>query len=112
MDTAHVSSVLENIISPHTCEFLGTFPRDLIPKTIVRRPACLVANTDVSGEKGQHWVAIYYLGDNTSEFFDSYGLDPTLYGFDIGMGTFMDGEPIQSIESDVCGHHCIYFLYN
>ncbi len=112
MNSEKVTCVLEKMIPSERCEFLGTFPRDLIPKTIPQRPACLVVNTDESGKRGEHWVAIYYMENDTCEFFDSYGLDPLLYGFSLNNCTFMEGEPIQSIESDVCGQHCIYFLYN
>ena len=54
--------------------FVGIYPRDLLPKTIRKRPAIIIINTDVSSGPGQHWVVVY-LGLSSAEYFDSYGLN-------------------------------------
>src|ERR1700754_2261776 len=71
MDTKQINSALRK------CEiFQGTFPRDLLPHYVKKKPAAFVANTDPSNKKGEHWVAIVLNADNTGQYFDSFGLEP------------------------------------
>ena len=79
--------------------------------------ACaLVVNVDESNKPGSHWVAIYVDQDGSGVFFDSYGLPPsvshhidrlrrnsTSYRWNI--------QQLQSVDSDVCGHYCVVFLF-
>ena len=55
--------------------FVGTYPRDMLPKTLHQSTAALVINTDTSDKPGQHWVAIY-ISNGHGEYFDSFGLLP------------------------------------
>ena len=58
--------------------FLGCFARDELPES-VPRPSCLIANTDLAGDGGKHWVAFYFTDDDKGEFFCSYGSPPFEY---------------------------------
>ena len=64
---------------------------------------------DTSDKPGTHWVAFYFTKEREGEFFDSYGLPPSNY-----TGTFSsflnnNSKTLQSIDSKVCGHYCLYF---
>ena len=54
----------------------GVFPSD---KTY---PAGLISNTDPRDLPGTHWVAMYFTSPGISEFFDSYGFPPEVYGME------------------------------
>ena len=45
-------------------------------------PSAYVINSDPSSELGKHWVAVYFDKRGRGEYFDSYGLSPTLVGRD------------------------------
>ena len=97
--------------------FQGVFPSDQLPLSISHYPAAVVANVDPKGQPGSHWCAFYFTKDRKGEFFDSYGLQPKDYTF-----AFQDfltqnsrtwtynKKHLQSIDSNVCGHYCLYFL--
>ena len=68
-----------------------------------------MANTDPSNRPGQHWVAFYYT-DNECEFFDSYGLEPSYYDFDLPNVKIVNTHSLQSLSSTTCGHFCVYYL--
>lgn len=91
------------------------FPADKIPYQWTK-PCAFVVNVDGSSQPGSHWVAIFADSDGKGIFFDSYGLPPAVshhidrlrrncnvYEWNI--------QRMQSIDSDVCGHYCIAFLY-
>ena len=79
-------------------------------------PTLFIANVDTSEKPGSHWVAFYFTKDQKGEFFDSYGLSPSNY-----TGTFssfsnnnskgwsFNSVTLQSINSKVCGHYCLYY---
>ena len=77
---------------------------------VTRYPACFVVNSDTSQLPGEHWIAFYYTDIDNSEFFDSYGLSPLVYGFDVD--SLYSSRCLQSSTSTVCGQYCIYFLYH
>lgn len=111
MKTNQIDVILKQIISPALCNFLGVFPIDLIPSfNNIKFPACLVANTDPSTKPGTHWVAIYLESPNKIEFFDSYGLHPSVYGFSFSVVKYNQSQ-LQSFTSNVCGQYCIYYLF-
>lgn len=87
--------------------FLGVFPRDMIPSTIEN--GSLIANTDSSEEKGTHWVAMYK-ENNICDFFDSYGRPPFKNNLK-GVKYNFNHIKLQSNNSQVCGQFCLYFLY-
>ena len=112
MDTDVIEMILGNCLKNTATNFLGVFPRDLIPDPIslTNFPACLVANTDTHDQPGTHWVAFYFNSCSDIEFFDSYGQSPSSYSILI-TANVMNPTTLQSIYTDVCGHYCIYFLY-
>ncbi len=111
MKTNEIESILKLIISPTKANFLGVFPKDLIPSfDSLKFPACLVSNTDPSSKPGTHWVALYLVSPTHIEFFDSYGLHPRANGFTFNVSEY-NRVQFQSISSNVCGQYCIYYFY-
>ncbi|GFT67257.1 uncharacterized protein NPIL_535271 [Nephila pilipes] len=45
----------------------------------IKKRAALVINTDPHDKEGSHWLAMYIQDEKTIEFFDSYGLPPSVY---------------------------------
>ena len=72
MNTLEIEELLSGMDS-----FWGVFALDLIPAVAFYKPGLFVVNTDPISLPGQHWVAI--LVDDTSEFFDSLGREPSYY---------------------------------
>ena len=112
MDTDEIEIILGYSLRSSKINFLGVFPRDLIPDphSLTNFPACLVANTDRHDQPGTHWVAFYFTSSSVIEFFDSYGQPPSTYAIPITV-QLVNPITLQSIYTDVCGHYCIYFLY-
>ncbi len=85
-----------------------------------RKSCIIIANTDVSTEKGEHWVAFYIPKQKSLpiEFFDSSGLSIDLHNIyikkflkSLGRRCIYLSHPIQSMESSSCGQYrCIYLL--
>ena len=73
---------MDRLIDPHLCNFIGVFPRDLIPM-ITKYPSCFVINTDTSIFKGTHWRAVYCNTPTSFEFFDTYALAPSFYNIEM-----------------------------
>ena len=75
-----------------------------------------VCNTDASTMLGEHWIVIYFDNDHRAEYFDSFGLHPSMTDFE----TFLSSnsniwkcnvKPVQHMLSDACGYHCGFFYY-
>lgn len=91
-------------------KYLGTFARDEIPDlSRLRRPFGLIFNSDPAQSPGTHWLAIYADAGRAPDFFDSYGLPPSFYGLDPDLRSTT--RSVQSLDSAVCGHYCLLFLY-
>ena len=79
-------------------------------------PAAYVINTAFYWERpGEHWVLIVYLKD-FNIFCCSYGLPASVYNFVFltergGLPLLQNTRGLQSQNSSVCGHYCIYILY-
>ena len=102
--------------------------KDLKSKTIFKKvcaldqlekptcPSAYVINSDSSSEPGEHWVAVYFDKRGRGEYFDSYGLPPTLVGLDSYMdayslsGWIYNRKTLQAYLSSFCGHYCVYFI--
>ena len=75
-----------------------------------------VINSDPSSEPGEHWVAVYFDKRGRGEYFDSYGLPPTLVGLESYMdayslsGWIYNCKTLQAYFSSFCGHYCVYFI--
>ena len=90
--------------------FLGVYARDKIPLPLTKYPGCFVANTDRTGQPGEHWVAFYQKSRASPiEFFDSFGLSPEMYNFTLD--SFVHNTvALQGTNSRVCGQYCILYL--
>ena len=105
----------DNKISPY---FAGVFPCDQLKNMTISYPSALVANTDPSNKKGEHWVAFHFDKKGKSEYFDSYGFPPvqeeflsfSLDNVKQGQKVLYNNIQLQSLTSDVCGQYCITFL--
>ncbi len=111
MDTIQILSILRKTIGQ---DLLGVFPSDKFPTTTDYSDRFgFVLNTDPSDKPGTHWVAIFIEG-NSAEYFDSYGLPPTIPTIRKFLQKFgelqYNKRRIQGLLSSVCGHYCIYFL--
>ena len=86
----------------------GVFPSDKLP--VIK---AYTANTDPHDQPGTHWVAMYFASPEESEFFDSYGFPPEMYGMEdymIRNMTLYNDLPLQELTSDVCGDYCLFYL--
>ena len=114
MNTAAIDRALRGHPASRN-KFLGVFASDQLPKSIPFRPCCLVVNTHPAAKPGEHWVAMYISADGTVDYFDSYGLRPTVRSIATfvsrcGQGTDYNRKRVQGYLSSVCGQYCIYFL--
>ena len=113
MNNIQIERILNKIMGP--ISFRGVYPADAIPSAIFHEPFPfgIVVNTDSAGLPGTHWQAIWVVGKNSVEFFDSFGHPPkglvktTLKSFII---TKQNKVNVQSIKEVSCGPHVIYFL--
>ena len=90
----------------------GVFPSDKLP-VVNKYPSALIANTDPHDQPGTHWVAMYFVKPDESEFFHSYGFPPETYDMDIYVlrkTTYFNDKPLQGLTSDVCGDYCLFYL--
>ena len=110
MNTAQLNYILVRALERTNTHFLGVFPSDRVPISSHYYPCCFVANTDPEGKPGAHWLAFYYDYPNVVDFFDSYGMHPSLYSFDVPNILSFNPIQFQSYSSNVCGQYCIYFL--
>ena len=113
MNSLELHAILENALRGTKTKFLGVFPSNGLPIP-TSYPACFVANLDPAPLPGSHWCAFYYVDPNTLEFFDSFGLAPSILPFALpeGLGITYNSTPIQKTTSAVCGHYCIFFLFH
>ena len=106
---------LEQALRHIPAQSLGVFPANKIP-IVLTRPCALVANVDKSHKPGSHWVAINIDKNGHDVFFDSYGL-PTSVPHHINrlrrncVVYEWNIQKLQCLDSDVCGHYCIDFLF-
>ena len=90
----------------------GVFPSDKLP-IVNKYPSALIANTDPHNQPGTHWIAMYFVMPDESEFFDSYRFPPETYDMDeyvLGEATYFSDKPLQGLTSDVCGDYCLFYL--
>ena len=72
-------------------------------------------NTHKSNQSGEHWLAFYYNEDGICTFFDSFGLEPYVYGLQeylnkTSVKWIYNDTQLQSFTSKACGYYCIYFI--
>jgi hypothetical protein len=94
--------------------FLGVFPSDILPNSIVRSGTVIV-NADPHTEKGSHWLAIHFEPKASSAYyFDSYGTSPivpAIHAFLKRNCTVWvhNTVQLQGLTSRVCGQYCCLF---
>lgn len=116
MNTKQLSKVLTQ--DPLTREaFRGVFASDQLNFIENKYPFLLVVNSDPSTQSGTHWMAMYFPSEREGEFYDSYGNDAKFYNKDFerfmkrhSKRNIFNTIPIQSNSSNVCGHHCLFYL--
>jgi hypothetical protein len=112
MDTSQINYLL----SKYDC-FMGTFPRDLLPKTkITKRPCAFIINTDDSLNPGQHWVALFLRKNGTAEYFDSFGFS-IMHNDILNFlnrnkinNVIFNSNQLQSVSMSTCGAYCVLFV--
>ena len=90
----------------------GVFPSDKLP-IVDMYPSAMIANTDPHDEPGMHWIVMYFVSPDESEFFDSYGFPPESYdmdGYILRGATYYNDKPMQGLTSDVCGDYSLFYL--
>lgn len=106
---------LEAILARHMRRaYWGVCAEDELPSTL-RRPLGLIVNTDPGTLPGTHWTSVYIFHDGRAEFFDSMGTFPDLpvkryLNHNAERGWKWNTRVVQSVVSDVCGLHCVYYL--
>lgn len=96
--------------------FKGVFPADCLPKTKLKKPAFVVANTDSSDQSGTHWVAFYFPKNGKGEYFDSFGNGPINLHFikflqNNTSSYIKNAMQLQGNSSTYCGQFCCTYVY-
>ena len=120
MDTFTMKGMLETNVTTRAY-FLNVYAADQLPRErIAQTPWLLVCNCCPIDLPGEHWIAMYGDEENGVDVFDSFGLDPRWYE---GVLDFLSAQypfphfrhnnaRLQSLESDACGHYCLYFAHH
>ena len=98
--------------------FLGVFPIDHLPRTIVpeQLPILFIVNTNTSNLPGQHWKAIYISKEGIGEIFDSLAL-PISLRLEQWMNKFSkkwthSKITLQNPFAPTCGGYVLYYVLN
>ncbi|KAL0152653.1 hypothetical protein M9458_052376 [Cirrhinus mrigala] len=120
MDTVRLTAIMDKI-SCNT-NFLGVLPSDYMPERPLRNlPAMAIVNTHPAELPGEHWLAVYLSQEGYGCFFDSFGNAPNSNRFPPSIKKFLitnspvvlySTKRVQDFTSDVCGQHCVFFLYH
>lgn len=106
--TGVAQSVLHRYGKKHFGEnFLGVFPRDLMPKLKdVQVGQCCIVNNQTSMMGGEHWLAVGKSKGGKWIQYDSFGRKDFLK---LGKGSSMDAErdAEQKDEEVNCGNRCL-----
>jgi hypothetical protein len=94
--------------------FEGVFPLDYLPQPTTA-PAAYVINTHTSIMPGEHWVAVVFSGDGTSEYFDSFGLPPmhpeiTQFMQSHSRSGHWNPHALQGVTARTCGLYCVLYV--
>ena len=117
MDTKEIEDVLNKHMDKEV--FKGVHSASQLPVMgkKIHYPFCFVCNTDNGKKSGLHWVAFYFDCRGKGHYFDSFGSYPyhkewvnylTGHSY-VGDWDFCRAE-VQPLDSDACGHYCIYYL--
>ena len=92
--------------------FKGVFMRDELKNQKVTQNECLILNIDHSSNNGTHWTCLF-IKNGVTYYFDSYGFPPPLEVLEYckGEDRYYNTFKIQGDGEVICGHYCIYMLY-
>jgi hypothetical protein len=92
--------------------FKGVFMRDELKNQKVTQSECLVLNIDHSSNNGTHWTCLF-IKNGVTHYFDSYGFPPPLEVLEYckSKDRYYNTFKIQKDDEVICGHYCIYMLY-
>jgi len=112
MNTKQVENLLRSDCKSSLI-FEGVFASDRIP-IVCETKTAMVLNFDPYAQTGSHWIGIY-IENGCGEYFDSYGMYPPITHFVNFLNRnctswSFNTEELQAIDSEVCGHYCIWFL--
>ena len=95
--------------------FRGVFPRDKLPE-YVNGASAYIINTDHSRGPGKHWVCVWFDGQGGGEYFDSFGVPPTLEPILRFIKRNLTGRfsyntrLFQNLLSSACGLYVMYYV--
>lgn len=82
----------------------------------IRNNGFYILNTDVIGQKGKHWIAMF-INSELCEFFDSAGNHPSFYHKNWHKfllqktGAYVYNDlPFQKHNTQVCGEYCVLYI--
>lgn len=118
MDTLQIENILHCLLGDGFC---GVWAADQLPllNSSFRLPAYFIVNTHPAHMPGEHWLALTLEKNNGATFFDSYGFSPVTDHYPSSILQFLEkrsenimyhDRQLQHILSNVCGHHCIFYL--
>lgn len=111
IDTQQLHSIATKLIP----DFIGVYAIDDLPKTNKHGDYSLIVNTDTQNLPGTHWLAVIVRSDKEGYVFDSFGGPPPLQ-----LQNWLNQHcanwstnlrQVQSVDSNLCGYYCIYFLW-
>jgi hypothetical protein len=121
MNTLEIENILRSDCKLST-KFEGVFASDRLPLFCDSETA-LVMNLDPHNQGGSHWICMY-IENGKGEYIDSYGLSPLVHSsisnnYHNNCIDFLNRNcvswkcnvmQLQSIDTQVCGHYCIWYL--
>ena len=112
LNTEDIKNLLLNDKRTKT-SFRGVFASDELPLT-APTSSLYICNTDPSSQPGKHWIAIYIDNQRKADFFDSFGMHPSVERFEKFLKNNSrrwthSNKVLQHPLSDACGYHCIFF---
>ena len=93
------------------CELKRVYNYPIYPRDSKRHSDKGIVNIDDGRMGGSHWCA-YYVKDNKSYYFDSFGGAPDKFLLkQLPKPIIYHNYKIQDINSQLCGSYCLYFFY-
>ena len=91
--------------------FKGVLMRDEL-KGKASKSECLILNIDDSSGNCTHWTSLFST-NGLSYYFDSYGFEPPneVRQYCSNNENFYNSFKIQKTDEVICGHYCIYVIY-
>jgi len=113
LTTDQLHSTLESLFNPKGIPFFVIAADEMHLVNFNSLPCCIIQNTKNHDHLGEHWIAYWIPNNRSFEYFDSFGSNLTSYEVKRPPGrmTASNQCALQSENTSVCGHFCIYFLY-